>query len=110
MITVTKFGSGNLFLLERKVAKEIKEKLIKAYEAKVQVRRDEINQGNIDVNNMLGKIEDLHMGPMELAQEVSMDNETSNIDIEVYPYVVLALCPTLTPTSTTQVINCRDSI
>ena len=63
-------SSGNL-----KAAKEIKDKLIKAYEAKVQVRRAELHQEPIDVNDMLGEIEDLHMGPMELAREVSMDKE-----------------------------------
>ena len=66
-----------------KVAKEMKETLIKAYEAKVQVRRAEMNQEHIDVNEMLREIEDLHMGTMELAREVSMDKKTSDIDIEL---------------------------
>ena len=50
------------------------------------------------------------MGPMELATEVSMDKEDYNVDIEVYPNVVPAICPNLTTTSLRQVINCRGPL
>ena len=71
----------------------IKEKLINAYEAQVQVRRAELHQEPIDVDAMLGEIEDLHMGPMELTREVCMDKEYYNLDIEVYPNVVTTISP-----------------
>ena len=48
---------------DMKAAKITKDKLIKAYEAKVQVRRTELLNDTIDVEDMLGDIDDLYMGP-----------------------------------------------
>ena len=95
-------SSGNI-----KSEKEIKDKLIKAYKAKVQVRQTELHQAPINIDDMLGEIEDLHMGPMDLATEVSMDKEYNNVDIKLYPNVVPAISPNLNTTSLKQVINCR---
>ena len=98
------FSSGDL-----KAAKLIKDKLIKAYEAKVQVRRTELLNDTIDVDDMLGDIDDLHMGPMELTEEVTLDSDI-NLDLELYPNVVPAPCPDLTPITLDQVINRRGSV
>ena len=58
---------------------------------------------------MLGGVDDLHMGPMELAREVSMDNDI-NPDFEIYPNVVPAIFPNLTTTTVEQLINRRGPI
>ena len=92
-----------------KAVKDIKYKLIKAYEAKVKIRRAELAQENIDVDDMLGEIEDLHMGLMEHAGEIVL-NEDLNVDIEIYPEIIPAPCPNVTPTSISHVINCRGPI
>ena len=93
-----------------KAAKYIKDIRIKAYKVKVQVRRVELAQGEVDVNYMLRQIDKLHMGAMQLAHKVVIDNENSNIDIEIYPDGIPSPFPTLTRTSTTYEINRRGPI
>ena len=90
-------------------AREIKDKFIKAYEAKVQVRRAELLHDPIDVHDMLGEADELHMGPIELAKEVYLDNDI-NPDFDLYPNVVPAIPPDLTPITLEQVINRRDPV
>ena len=70
-------SSGDL-----KAAKIINDKLIKAYEAKVKVQRTELLHDTINVDDMLGNIDELHMGPMELAGKVPLDNDI-NPDLDL---------------------------
>ena len=59
---------------------------------------------------MLGEIDDLHMGTMDLAQEVVIYNEKTNVEVVIYRDPIPAPCPTLTPTSTTYSMNSRGPI
>ena len=90
-------------------AKATKDALIKAYEARVHVRRSELQNDHIDVEDMLGHIADLHMGPMEQAEEVPLHNDINPL-LEPYPNVVPANPPTLAPITVEQVINRRGPV
>ena len=58
---------------------------------------------------MLGEIDELYMGPMELAEEVPLDNDI-NPDLDPYPNGVPANCPDLTPITLERVSNRRGSV
>ena len=90
-------------------AKAIKDKLIRAYEAKVQVQRAELLLYPINVEDILGEVNELRMGPMDLAKEVSLDNDIDP-DFEIYLNVVPAILPDLTPTTVEQVINRKGPV
>ena len=90
-------------------SKAIKEKLIMAYEAKRQVRRSELQDEKIDVEDMLGEIDDLHMEPMGLEKEVVLSKDI-NPEFGNYPNVVPAICPNLTMNTVEHGINHRGPI
>ena len=90
-------------------ATAIKEALIKTYEARVQVRSSELQNDHIDVEDMLGQIEDLHMAPMEQHEEVPLLNDINPI-LDPYLDVVPETPPSLTPITVAQVINRRGPV
>ena len=90
-------------------AKAIKAALIKAYEAKVKVRRSELQNDAINIDDMLGQIDDLHMGPMEEQDTIPLFND-NNPQLDFYPDIVPAPLPNYTPITAADVINRRGKV